>query len=115
MILSPSRYRIWLASLVFAAGLATLSASDLKFATPAPLSAEAQGLVNLLENAHYNRGAVHSDDYREVIPEYMKALDNQHLFFLESDRADFAKRFGSNVYYNVDYLGKIDSAYDIFY
>lgn len=115
MILSPFRYRTWLATLVFAAGLATLSASDLRFSTPPALSAEAQGLVNLLENAHYNRRAVQSDDYREVIPDYMKALDNQHLFFLETDRADFAKRFGSNVYYNVDYLGKIDAAYDIFY
>jgi len=72
-------------------------------------------LVTLLENAHYNRGAVHSDDFREVVPEYMKALDNQHLFFLDLDEASFAKRYGGNVYYNVDYLGKIDAAYDIFY
>jgi carboxyl-terminal processing protease len=115
MILRPSRYRIWLAPWVFAIGLGPLSATDLKFATPTSLSIEAQGLVNLLENAHYNRKAVQSDDYREVVPEYMKALDNQHLFFLESDRSDFAKRYGSNVYYNVDYLGKIDAAYDIFY
>ena len=40
--------------------------------------------------------------------------DGQHLFFLDSDLSEFSKRYGSNVYYNVDYLGKIDSAYDIF-
>jgi carboxyl-terminal processing protease len=50
-----------------------------------------------------------------VIPDYMTDLDGQHLFFLDSDRADFVSRFGKNVYYNVDYLGKIDAAYDIFY
>jgi carboxyl-terminal processing protease len=71
--------------------------------------------VTLLEQAHYNRDAVHSGDYAQVIPEYMKALDGQHLFFLDSDRAQFANRYGKNVYYNVDYLGKIDAAYDIFY
>ena len=75
----------------------------------------AQILVQLLETDHYNRGAVSSTDYPEVIPEYMEALDQQHLFFLDSDRTDFVKRFGTNVYYNVSYLGKIDAAYDIFY
>jgi len=102
----------WILSLASAAGL---PAADLHFTTPPTLSTEAQALVTLLENAHYNRGAVHSEDFREVVPEYMKALDNQHLFFLESDEAQFAKRYGTNVYYNVDYLGKIDAAYDIFY
>ena len=92
-----------------------LCAADLQFATPPTLSTEAQALVTLLENAHYNRGTVHSEDYREVIPEYMKALDNQHLFFLQSDADGFSKRYGTNVYYNVDYLGKIDAAYEMFY
>ncbi|MGA2018750.1 MAG: carboxy terminal-processing peptidase [Opitutaceae bacterium] len=102
----------WILGLASAAGL---PAADLHFTTPPTLSTEAQALVTLLENAHYNRGAVRSEDFKEVVPEYMKALDNQHLFFLESDEAQFAKRYGTNVYYNVDYLGKIDAAYDIFY
>jgi carboxyl-terminal processing protease len=92
-----------------------ISASDLRFTTPETLSTEAQALVMLLEQAHYNRDAVHSGDYAQVVPEYMKALDGQHLFFLDSERADFANRYGKNVYYNVDYLGKIDAAYEIFY
>jgi carboxyl-terminal processing protease len=92
-----------------------LFGSDLKFTTPDTLSTEAQTLVTLLEQAHYNRDAIHSGDYSQVVPEYMTALDGQHLFFLDTDKADFVNRFGKNVYYNVDYLGKIDAAYDIFY
>ena len=116
MIFRPDFFRRLLAPWILAvASAAGLPAADLHFTTPPTLSTEAQALVTLLENAHYNRGAVHSDDFREVVPEYMKALDNQHLFFLDLDEASFAKRYGGNVYYNVDYLGKIDAAYDIFY
>ncbi len=116
MISGSNLYRRWLAPfLLVLLGASGLSGSDLKFSTPATLSTEAQALISLLENAHYNRLAVHSEEYREVVPEYMKALDNQHLFFLDSDLSEFSKRYGNNVYYNVDYLGKIDSAYDIFY
>jgi carboxyl-terminal processing protease len=111
---SPS-FRRWLAPLVLAASATGLLASDMHFTTPDTLSTEAGALVLLLEQAHYNRDAVHSTDYAQVVPEYMKALDGQHLFFLDSDREQFANRYGKNVYYNVDYLGKIDAAYDIFY
>jgi carboxyl-terminal processing protease len=120
--------RRWLAPLVLVLSAAGLSGADgrdradvvvkediLRFTTPDTLSTEAQTLVTLLEQAHYNRDAVHSGDYAQAIKDYMAALDGQHLFFLDSDEADFVGRFGKNVYYNVDYLGKIDSAYDIFY
>jgi len=90
------------------------SATDRKFVTSETLSAEAQTLIQLLENDHYNRTAVTSNDYPLVIKEYMAALDQQHLFFLDLDKQDFLKRYGNNVYYNVSYLGKIDAAYDIF-
>jgi carboxyl-terminal processing protease len=102
---------LWLLVLSSATGLA---AADQKFTTTPTLSVEAQTLIQLLETDHYNRGAVTSNDYPQVIPEYMMALDQQHLFFLDSDREDFVKRYGNNVYYNVSYLGKIDAAYDIF-
>jgi carboxyl-terminal processing protease len=115
MTLSPVFLRRSLASLVALVSAAGLSASDFKFTTPDTLSTEAQTLVTLLEQAHYNRDAVHSSDYAQVIPDYMSDLDGQHLFFLDTDKADFVNRYGRNVYYNVDYLGKIDAAYDIFY
>jgi carboxyl-terminal processing protease len=115
MILSSPSLRRYLAPLLLVVSASGLAGSDLSFTTPDTLSTEAQTLVTLLEQAHYNRDAVHSGDYAQVIPEYMKALDGQHLFFLDGDRAEFVNRFGKNVYYNVDYLGKIDAAYDMFY
>jgi carboxyl-terminal processing protease len=116
MIFPSVYFRRWLAPWLLIIGSAAgLAGADQKFTTTLTLQTEAQALVTLLENAHYNRGAVHSDQYKEVIPEYMEALDTQHLFFLDSDKTDFSSRYGNNVYYNVDYLGKIDSAYDIFY
>lgn len=90
------------------------SAPEPKFTTSDTLSEEAETLVQLLETDHYNRSSVTSDTYKEVIPEYMAALDQQHLFFLDSDKKEFLRRYGSNIYYNVSYLGKIDAAYDIF-
>jgi len=93
---------------------AVFSQTDSRFKTSETLSEEAQTLVQLLENDHYNRLAVSSLDYQQVIPEYMAALDQQHLFFLDSDKKEFVGRYGNNVYYNVSYLGKIDAAYDIF-
>jgi carboxyl-terminal processing protease len=111
----PALPRTWTAlSLCVVFSAAGLYGSDQKFTTPPTLSMEAQNLVQLLEQAHYNRDAVKSDNYAQVIPDFMTLLDGQHLFFLDSDRAEFASRFGKNVYYNVDYLGNIDSAYSIF-
>ena len=115
MTLSSVPMHRFLAPVLLVLTASGLAGSDLRFTTPDTLTTEAQTLVTLLEQAHYNRDAVHSGDYAQVIPEYMKALDGQHLFFLETDKAEFVNRFGKNVYYNVDYLGKIDAAYDIFY
>ena len=94
---------------------AALAPSDHKFSTPETLSKEATILVRLLSEDHYNRDAVKSSDYAQVIPDYMANLDGQHLFFLASDKADFSARLGKNVFYNVRFAGNIDPAYDIFY
>ena len=115
MNLPPGLSRRLLVPALLLFSAAGLCGADYKFTTPDTLSTEAQTLVTLLEQAHYNRDAVHSNDYAQVIPDYMTDLDGQHLFFLDTDRADFVSRYGKNVYYYVDYLGKIDAAYDIFY
>lgn len=100
---------------VLTAGL-TLGASDRKaFSTTQTLAAEASTLVRLLEQAHYNHDAVRTADYSQVVPDYMADLDGQRLFFLGSDKTEFAEKFGKNVYYNTAFLGNIDAAYDIFY
>ena len=93
---------------------ATLAVTDQKFTSSTALTIEARTLVQLLEQAHYNRDAVHSGDYAEVIPNFMADLDGQRLFFLASDKAAFGTRYGKNVYWNISGLGNIDAAYDIF-
>jgi carboxyl-terminal processing protease len=85
------------------------------FTTSTTLASEAQTLVKLLEQAHYNHDAVRSADYAQVIPDYMGDLDGQRLFFLASDKAKFAEDYGKNVYYNTAFIGNINAAYEIFY
>jgi carboxyl-terminal processing protease len=91
-----------------------LRAIDRTFATSPTLKEEASTLVKILEQAHYNRDAVRSADYAQVIPDYMADLDGQHLFFLGSDKAAFVEKYGKGVYYNTAFLGNIDAAYTIF-
>jgi carboxyl-terminal processing protease len=88
--------------------------TDKKFTTSPTLATEARTLVNLLEQAHYNRDAVHSTDYAQVIPSYMGDLDGQRLFFLDSDKKAFAAQYGKSIYWNISALGNIDAAYEIF-
>ena len=109
--------RPWLLilTLAVAAAAPNLAAFERNFSTSATLSTEAALLMQLLDRAHYNHAAIHSTDYAQVIPDYMTALDGQHLFFLASDEARFAQQYGSSVYYNVAYLGNLDPAYEIYY
>ncbi len=103
--------------IALALSLATgFAASDRKpFSTPSTLASEAQTLIKLLEQAHYNHDAVRSADYAQVIPDYMGDLDGQRLFFLGSDRTKFSEDYGKNVYYNTAFIGNINAAYEIFY
>jgi len=117
-MIRPVHLRRW-ASFVCAIALAVttvLAASDRKpFTTSSTLRLETRQLIILLEQVHYNRDKVTPINYAEVIPDYMGSIDGQRLFFLGSDKADFEKRYGSSLYYNVHDLGNIDAAYDIFY
>jgi len=110
----PFRIR---ASRLLALGLAlaiACPASAGTFTTSKELSLEAQTLVRLLEEMHYNRDAVKIRDYLELVPDYMGELDGQRLFFLASDKADFTSRYDQNLYWNISHFGNIDAAYDIF-
>ena len=110
----PHRLRLGL-FLGFLALSAGLNAADRKFTTPPPLATEIRTLVQLLGQAHYNRDSVKSSDYEQVIPDFMQELDGQHLFFLNSDKTGFSKRYANNVYENAAFVGNIDAAYEIFY
>jgi carboxyl-terminal processing protease len=92
-----------------------LAADHKTFSTSPTLANEAMTLVNLLEQAHYNKDAVRAADYAQIIPDYMESFDAQHLFFFGSDKAKFAEDYGKNVYSNTKYLGNINAAYEIFY
>jgi carboxyl-terminal processing protease len=94
---------------------AALIGQDRKFSTPETLARETTILVQLLTADHYNRDAVHSSDYANIIPDYMTKLDGQHLFFLASDQTALAARYGKDVFYNLRFAGNIDPAYEIFY
>lgn len=88
--------------------------TDRTLVTPPSLTNEIKLLVRLLEEAHYNKEAVRPENYREIIPNYMGDWDGQRMFFLESDRVDFEKRFNEGLYWNIASVGKIDAAYAIF-
>ncbi|CAM3110791.1 carboxy terminal-processing peptidase [Rariglobus hedericola] len=85
------------------------------FVASPTLDIEARTLIRLLEEVHYNRDAVSSSSYAEVIPDYMAALDGQHLFFLDSDKQSFIERNKpDSLYWTITSMGKIDPAYSIF-
>jgi carboxyl-terminal processing protease len=103
--------------IVIAALLATglQARTDRVLRTTPTQSLETSVLIRLLEEEHYNREGVKIKDYDEVIPDYMTELDGQHLFFLESDKNDFAKLYPTQwLYNNIASLGKIDPAFAIF-
>jgi len=114
MRFTPFRRLALGAVLLSVSATALLARVDQKFTSTPTLTVEARTLVQLLEQAHYNRDAVTSADYAEVIPNFMADLDGQRLFFLNSDKVVFNARFGKNVYWNLSGLGNIDAAYDIY-
>jgi len=112
-LLRRRRIAVLLVSLVLC--LRSIAAVEDSFKTPASLSTEAMWLIKVLEGAHYSRLSVHPSDYSEVIPDYMAALDGQHLFFVASDKEKFTRQYnGDTVYSNVAYLGNIDPAYEVY-
>ena len=101
---------------VFAILAPVLRAADFeKFEVSHEQKVEASTLIQLLQQYHYNRDAVSAASYAEVIPDYMASMDGQHLFFLESDKQTFLKRYQpDSLYWTITSMGKIDPAYAIF-
>jgi carboxyl-terminal processing protease len=102
-----------LISILFMAG--ACAEQESRFRAPPLLDIEARTLIKLLEEVHYNRDAVKTSNYAEVIPDYLTSLDGQRLFFLETDKADFVERYKpDSLYWTLTSMGKIDAAYAIF-
>jgi carboxyl-terminal processing protease len=114
-VLRPLLHVLLLLAVSAAAALGAVSGDRKQFSTSKTLGEEAAALTKLLDELHYNHDAVKSADYASVVPDFMKDLDGQRLFFLASDRAKFATQYGKNLYYNTAFLGNIDAAYEIFY
>jgi carboxyl-terminal processing protease len=110
----PTRPAFVSCVLAFLLAATAARAVDRKFETLPSLATEARRVVDLLEQVHYNRDAVRSVDYDQVIGDFMGELDSQRLFFLNSDKADFTTRYSRNLYWNVKNLGNINAAYDMF-
>ena len=75
---------------------------------------ETRTLVQMLEYFHYNKDAVTTADYPELISDYLKELDPQRLFFTAEDESAFRKQYGPRVETDLAYLGNIDTAFDIY-
>ncbi|MET0262318.1 MAG: carboxy terminal-processing peptidase [Rariglobus sp.] len=110
-----ARQTFALVTLAVSTVLANAQSAPGTFQATSMLDIEARTLIRLLEEVHYNRDAVNSSSYAEVIPDYMATLDGQHLFFLASDKDTFIQRHKpDSLYWTITSLGKIDPAYTIF-
>ena len=112
---SLSRFRLGLALICLVPSSLVFADGDHKFSSNPTLQTEAATMIKLFELYHFNRGSVHSSDYAGVIPDYMTALDGQHLFFLGVDKTYYTTKYnGATVYSKVAYNGDIDPAYEIY-
>ncbi len=103
-----------LIALLLALFTAGFAATDREFKTTPVMRLETRTLVQLLEYFHYNKDAVKSADYPQLISDYMAELDPQRLFFTAEDEQNFRRQYGPRVETDLAYLGSIDTAFDIY-
>lgn len=100
--------------LILGTSTAVFGAVDRNYKTTPVMRLEVRTLVQLLEYYHYNKGAVTSADYPQLVTDYMAELDPQRLFFTGQDELALRKQFGPRIETDLSYLGNIDTAFDIF-
>ncbi len=89
--------------------------ADREFRTTPVMKQEASTLVQLLEAYHYNKDAVKSSDFPQLISDYMKeGLDPYRLFFTAEDEHAFRAKYGPQIETDLAYLGNIDAAFTIY-
>lgn len=108
------RLRSLLTSLSLVLLTVATAAPDRDLKTTPVMRLETRTLVQLLEYIPYNKGAVSSDDYPQLISDYMAELDPQRLFFTGKDEQSFRAVYGPRIETDLAYLGNIDAAFDIF-
>jgi carboxyl-terminal processing protease len=67
----------------------------------------------LLEQGHYNRRKLDDEMSRQLLQNYLEALDGNHLFFIEKDVAEFKAKHETTLDDDV-LLGNPDAAWKIF-
>lgn len=76
---------------------------------------ETRLMVQLLENVHFRGKELVTDDFAELIPQFMRELDFNRLFFLESDRAALTAKYDPvRLSKDLHYRGNLDAAFDTF-
>jgi carboxyl-terminal processing protease len=99
---------------LFLASAALATAPDRELKTTPVMKLETRYLVQMLEYFHYNKDAVTTADYPQLITAYMQELDPQRLFFTLGDEQAFRKQYGPRIETDLTYLGNIDTAFDIY-
>ena len=94
--------------------VSVFAAPDRTFKTTPVMRLETRTLVQMLEYFHYNKAAVSSNDYPELISDYLKELDPQRLFFTALDEQTFRRQYGPRLETDLAYLGNIDTAFEIY-
>lgn len=102
------------AALFFGLSCALLAGPDRELKTTPVMKLETRYLVQMLEHFHYNKDAVTTTEYPQLITTYMQELDPQRLFFTLSDEQSFRRQYGSRIETDLTYLGNIDTAFDIY-
>lgn len=105
--------RIFLAPIAFLLALPTFGAEKNYTATPT-MADETRLMVQLLENVHFKGKELGDDDLNQLIPNYMKDLDSQRLFFLASDAKLLSARFTPGLSNDLHYKGNIEAAFRIY-
>lgn len=108
-----SRFRSLFLLLTLAVSVA-FAAPDRNYTTTPLMASETRTLVQMLEYYHYNKDAVHSSDYDQLVTDFMDAWDPQRLFFSAQDEQALRKQYGSRLETDLGYLGNIDAAFSIF-
>lgn len=110
----PSRIPAKIAALSLVLLVSAFGAPDRTFKTTPVMRLETRTLVQMLEYFHYNKAAVSSNDYPELISDYLKELDPQRLFFTALDEQTFRRQYGPRIETDLAYLGNIDTAFEIY-
>lgn len=111
---SRPRFFVSVATALLLLATAAFAATDRELKTTPVMRLETRTLVQMLEYFHYNKDAVTTADYPQLITAYMQELDPQRLFFTLSDEQTFRRQYGPRLETDLAYLGNIDTAFDIY-